>query len=84
MHEFSIMEKLFKIIEQEAENNNLKQISNVHLQIGKLRQIAPDFLSFAFEQIAKDTIVAGAELIIESIPGKDIILESIEGEQDKW
>ena len=81
MHEFSIMEKLFKIILQEAKNNDLQQISKVYLQIGELRQIMPDFLQFAFAQIAKNTVAAGAELLIEPIDGKDIILESLEGEQ---
>ncbi len=81
MHEFSIMEKLFNIILEQAEQNQLINVKKIHLKIGKLRQIMPDFLEFAFEQVAKDTIAANAKLTIEMIDGKDIILESIEGDK---
>ena len=81
MHEFSIMEKLFKIIEQNAKQNRLVTINKIYLTIGELCQINADYLKFAFNEIAKDTIAIDAELLIETIPGKDITLDSIEGEQ---
>lgn len=81
MHEFSIMEKLFKIILEVAKQNKLQQIDKVYLKLGRTRQIKADFFEFAFEQVSKDTIAKNAKLIIESISGKDIILESLEGQQ---
>ncbi|MGD9152334.1 MAG: hydrogenase maturation nickel metallochaperone HypA [Gammaproteobacteria bacterium] len=68
MHEFSIMQGVFKLLEDIAVKNNLIKINKVILRIGKLRQVFPDFLRFAFENISKDTIADGAELIIEEIP----------------
>lgn len=68
MHEFSIMQGVFKLLEDIAAKNNLIKISKVILRIGKLRQVSPDFLRFAFENIAQNTLVNGAELIIEEIP----------------
>ena len=38
------------------------------MSIGRLRQVKKEFLKFAFEAVAKDTIAAGAELIISIIP----------------
>jgi hydrogenase nickel incorporation protein HypA/HybF len=68
MHEFSIMQGVFKLIEDVAAKNNLIKIDKVVLKIGKLRQIFPDFLQFAFEVVSQNTIAAGAELIIEEVP----------------
>lgn len=82
MHELSIMEKLFKIVLREARQNKLTSINKVQLKIGKSRQIVPEFLEFAFKHIAKGTIADKAKLTIEQVSGKEIILESIEGEQD--
>ncbi len=81
MHEFSIIEKLFNIVLEQAEQNQLINVKKIHLKIGKLRQIIPEFLEFAFEQVTKDTVAEDAKLTIEIIDGKDIILESIEGDK---
>jgi len=68
MHEFSIMQGIFSLIEDTVAKNNLIKIDRVVLKIGKLRQIFPDFLQFAFETISQNTIASGAELIIEEVP----------------
>jgi len=68
MHEFSIMQGVFKLLEDIAVENNLIKINKVMLKIGKLRQVFPDFFQFAFENISQDTMASGAELIIEEIP----------------
>ncbi|MGD9107995.1 MAG: hydrogenase maturation nickel metallochaperone HypA [Gammaproteobacteria bacterium] len=68
MHEFSIMQGIFKLLEDIAAKNNLIKINKVILRIGKLRQVFPDFLRFAFENISQNTFADGAELIIEEIP----------------
>ena len=70
MHEFSIIQSLFKILEKTACEKQLSCISKVKLKIGQQRQIAPDFLQFAFDEIAKNTIANGAELVIEKVPIK--------------
>ncbi len=68
MHEFSIMQNLLKIIEKEAKANSLSKVNGITVKIGKLRQVVPEFIEFAFATIAKDTIADGAKLNIESIP----------------
>lgn len=70
MHEFGIIHSVFKILEDIANKNNLKSIDKVTLSIGKLRQITPEFLQFAFDSVSQDTIAANAKLIIEEIPIK--------------
>jgi len=68
MHELKIIQDVFPIIENVAKENHLKSVTKVVLQVGALRQVIPEFLQFAFATIAKDTVAAGGELIIESIP----------------
>ena len=113
MHELKIIQDVFPIIENVAKENHLKSVTKVVLQVGALRQVVLEFLRFAFATVATDTVAAGAELIIESIPitarcktcheqftvgeniyicphcdhsdleiltGKEIILESVDGE----
>lgn len=113
MHELNIIQNIFPIIENAAQKNHLKVVNKVFLQVGGMRQVVAEFLSFAFATIAKGTIAENAELIVESIPvtahckkcqqpftigentyicphcdsadleiltGKEIILESVEGE----
>ncbi|MCF8373316.1 MAG: hydrogenase maturation nickel metallochaperone HypA [Bacteroidales bacterium] len=68
MHEFSIIENIFKTIEEVAKKEKLTKITKVSLVIGGLRQIVPDVFEFAFQITSKDTLVEGAVLEIEKIP----------------
>ena len=68
MHEFSIIENIFKTIKEVAEKEKLKKITKVSLVIGGLRQIVPDVFEFAFQITSKDTLAEGAVLDIEKIP----------------
>jgi hydrogenase nickel incorporation protein HypA/HybF len=114
MHEFGIIQNIFKVIEDVAAKNQLRSVNKVVLRIGGLRQVVPEFLRFAFETISKGTIAENAELIITEVPikvkchacakeyvvkqriyvcpecnegkcevlsGKEIMVESIEGEK---
>ncbi len=68
MHELSIIQNVFQIIENVAEENRLTHISHVKLQVGKLQQIVPDMLTFAFETVAQGTKADGASLEVAEVP----------------
>jgi hydrogenase nickel incorporation protein HypA/HybF len=68
MHELSIIQNIFPIIEKVAKENHLKVVNKVFLKVGGLRQVVLEFMSFAFATVAKGTIAENAELIIELIP----------------
>lgn len=70
MHELSIIKNILEILEGKAKENNLLSISVVHIKIGELRQLVPEFLQMAFETAANDTVAEGARLIIELVPIK--------------
>jgi hydrogenase nickel incorporation protein HypA/HybF len=70
MHELGIIQNLFTIIEEVAEENNLIKIHTVKLKLGKLQQIVPEMFTFAFEIVAKGTKTEGATLDVEYVPIK--------------
>lgn len=70
MHEFSIIEQVLKTVEYVASKNKLVKITKIVLQIGKLRQVMPDFLQFAFEAASSETIAKHATLELKIIPVK--------------
>lgn len=68
MHEFKLIHNIFSTVIDFARNNALHSVNKVTLQVGRLRQLAPEFLRFAFAVIGKDTIIDGAHLEIEHVP----------------
>ena len=68
MHELGIITNIFTILEQVAAEHRLTRIHTVRLKLGKLQQIVPDMLVFAFETVAKDTVAEGAALEVEDVP----------------
>jgi hydrogenase nickel incorporation protein HypA/HybF len=67
VHELSIAEAVVAIAERHAAGRTVRR---VELQVGYLRQVVPDALTFAFELITEGTRLAGAELAIEEVPAR--------------
>lgn len=67
MHEVSIMENTIKIVQEKAEENNLKNVSRITIKIGELAGVMSEALEFAFQGMSKGTIVEHAKLCIEKV-----------------
>ena len=67
MHEMSITQSVIDICTQNAAG---RRITSVVLEIGELSGVVPDALEFCFEACAKDTLLEGAQLVIEQIPAR--------------
>lgn len=70
MHELSIVEGMMGIIEETAKEHALSRVSRIQLRIGKMRQVVPDALQFAFEAVGRGTVAEGAEIRITTVPTK--------------
>ncbi|MCU0645720.1 MAG: hydrogenase maturation nickel metallochaperone HypA [bacterium] len=70
MHELSIVQNIIGIIQSELSKHNITRVKSISLRIGRMRQVVPDALFFAFECLSKDTPLEGAEVKIEDIPIK--------------
>ena len=68
MHEFSIVSNLFSIIEDLITEHDLKKVSKVTLEIGKMRQVVPVAMKMAFDAISEGTPVEGATLEMNFVP----------------
>ncbi|HEY3324500.1 MAG TPA: hydrogenase maturation nickel metallochaperone HypA [Planctomycetota bacterium] len=68
MHEFGIAQAILQATIDVAKAHESRPVERVKVRIGRLRQIVPDSLTFAFEALAKDTVVAGAVLEYEIVP----------------
>ena len=65
MHELSIADAIVRIA---AAHAGERRVTAVHVEVGRLRQVVPDALEFAFGLVAQDTVVEGAELVLEEVP----------------
>ena len=69
MHEMGIALEVIRITTASIpEDTPDARVRRVNLVVGKLSAVVPDSLRFCFEIAAKDTPLAGAELVIEEMP----------------
>lgn len=70
MHEFSICESIVATALQAIADlpTAPKEVTQVTISIGGLRQVVPDYLQFAFETLRQDTVLASAVLKINELP----------------
>ena len=84
VHELSLMQEVFKIIEEQVKVNKVSKVHQVCLKVGKMTAIVPTSLSFCFEILSKGTMLEGAKLEIEEVPvrckckecGEEFIVDS--------
>jgi hydrogenase nickel incorporation protein HypA/HybF len=72
MHELSITQALLDQVIRHAGAAQADRVSEIHIRIGQLSSIVDDSVQFYWPIIAKDTIAAGARLVIERVPAQFI------------
>jgi hydrogenase nickel incorporation protein HypA/HybF len=65
VHELSLADAVVTIARDHARG---RRVTGVDVRIGRLRQVVPEALEFAFELVAAGTEVEGAELRVEHVP----------------
>ena len=70
MHELSIAQSLIGLVESEAEKEGFARVLEIRLRMGEFSGIIPDCLREFFPLAAAGTKAEGAELVIETIPGR--------------
>lgn len=66
MHEMSITQSVIDIC---CQNAGGQRVTSVTLEIGELSNVFTHAIEFCFEACSKDTLVEGAQLHIELVPG---------------
>ena len=80
MHELSLMENVVEILREDARMRDIKTISRVRLNIGRLTMVLPDSMHFAFEILSQDDLFA-PEAVLE-IEMKEILAHCLQCERD--
>lgn len=70
MHEVSLMQNVFELIDDYSREYKLSKVTKVVLRIGEMSCVSHESLEFAFSAISKTTISEQAEFIIERVPGR--------------
>ena len=67
MHEFSIASA---VVDTAVKHAGGRRVTVVSLRCGRLRQVVPDALEFAFGIVARQTVCEGARLDQEIVPAR--------------
>lgn len=67
MHELTVIENMLDIVFDTAREHGLNRIGKVEMAVGRMNQMVPDMLVFAFETATANTIANGARLEIDWI-----------------
>ncbi len=70
MHEYSIVQNLLDLCEQNAAANNATKVHKVVVGIGELSSVEPQLLKTAFDTFKLETIAQSAVMEIQRIPLK--------------
>ena len=69
MHEMGIALQIIDIASASIPEDMVSpRVARIHLKVGKLSAVIADNLTFCFQVAAKETVLAGAELVVEEIP----------------
>ena len=68
MHELSIAQEIFSIVQQNVDKEKLQRVQSINVKIGKLSNVLPDSLLFCFDAIKANTNLQNATLIIDRTP----------------
>jgi hydrogenase nickel incorporation protein HypA/HybF len=85
VHEVAITRSIVEIAERAAREEGAAKVLSVTVEIGALSGVVPDAVEFCFEVCTKETLLEGAQLLIERIPGRARCLEcAAEVPIDTW
>ncbi|WP_305043850.1 hydrogenase maturation nickel metallochaperone HypA [Geoalkalibacter sp.] len=70
MHELGITRSIVEIAEGHAREQGATRVLSLTVRIGALSGVIPDAVEFAFEVCAAGTLLEGARLIIDAVPGR--------------
>ncbi|MDT0569067.1 hydrogenase maturation nickel metallochaperone HypA [Streptomyces sp. DSM 3412] len=71
MHEMSVALAVVDQVAEAADRaGDVTAVRSVRLQVGELAGVVPDSLAFCFELACAGTLLEGAELVTEAVPGR--------------
>ena len=68
MHELQVTERILSIVLNHAERNGVTKVMSINLRIGELSDLENEWIQHYFDYLAKESVAAGAKLVIERVP----------------
>lgn len=68
MHELSIANQLVELACQRVRQEGVVEVRAITIRVGALTCVHSDSLTFCFDAVAENTVIAGAELKIVKVP----------------
>lgn len=69
MHELSLLQKIVACVEDACEQNGVKHVAAVELEVGELTGMLPFFLKQYFKPFTEtNPLFAGAGLVVDTVP----------------
>jgi len=68
VHELSIAQSLVQTVLREVKERGLGRVTEVKTTVGGLTHVEPENLRFWYEELSRDTILAGSRLVVEKRP----------------
>lgn len=72
MHEITLAMQAVKTVLEFAEDNDIHAIDTVVLDIGELSLVVPEYMQDCWPAVVEDTMMRGAKLKINMLPGLGI------------
>jgi hydrogenase nickel incorporation protein HypA/HybF len=70
VHEVSLIESVVALVEDERRKQDFSRVHLIRLRLGALGHAEPEALRFCFDAVTRGTIVDGARLDIDIVPGE--------------
>jgi hydrogenase nickel incorporation protein HypA/HybF len=68
MHEYSIVQSLLDLCEENAQKNSAQKVTKVVVKIGVMSGVEPELLKTAFDTFKEKTLCQNAEFIVNIQP----------------
>ena len=65
MHELSMCESIYKIVDRTSAG---RPVTVIHLEVGQLRQVVPDTLTYCWTIVSDQTALSGSQLVVHTVP----------------
>ncbi len=67
MHEFGIVDKVIRSVEEEVKKRKASKVNEIHLELGQLMGIQPDTMKFLLKEMSKGTVLENTKVKISLI-----------------
>lgn len=81
MHEIGITENLIKSVRQEiSRSQDMSRVKKLYIKLGRDSGISEESIRFWFENLSRETELAGSSLEFISSKGNKVVVDSLEVE----